>query len=555
MNIGHPRLAVGHCVGGRFQVAAFLGAGELGEVYDVRDLSTQYAYALKLYSPELLQRPEVIAALRVEAEKAAATNTAGVAKAYEFDVEPAVNAPYMLGEYVTIPSLAARIANEGPLSIPTVESILRAVAATLDAAHAVGLVHRAIKPTNLFAAQDVEQTGNVRITDFGIAAARILAPPPPGWTATPGWLSADQADPSTPPSPTMDVYALGLVAFYALTGMSPFLSCRKAPPDLGMLWAEMTAPMPPASQRARELGVLLSPTLDPWFGRALSVSPSQRFKSVGEMSRALFALVGSSHHVATIRPTGVPGPSPQAQPPLATVPLQPQAFPPQPQAFPPQPQAEAESVPATPQPSHSDFSSDQPASAPTDSLPPKKSSLLIPLVLGGALAGIAVLGVLVWFGYSRYKAADLASTAPTAVASSPPAETASVAPAASSAPPAAETASAAPPPEVPDAGGATPPEVPKDAVVKFECKPACDEVKCDNEAVSDPSGGTRLAAGRHTCVAKKEGYVALTQSFVVKAGNDTTKKFTLPKLPTGGGGGTFSAPPAKTCGTFLNPCK
>lgn len=547
MSSGPPRLHPGHRVAQRFQVAAALGAGDMGEVYDVRDVSTGYAYALKLLSADFLSRADAMAALRQDAERASQLGAGAVAKSYEFDVEPAVNAPYVLGEYVAIPSLAARVSTDGPIGIPTLDAILRAVAPALDQAHAAGLVHRALKPTNIFAAHDVEQTGNVRLTDFGIAAARLIAPPAPGWTATPGWLSAEQADPGTPATAAMDVYALGLVAFYALTGLSPFLSCRSTPPDLNMLWAEMTAPMPPASQRARELGVLLSPTLDPWFSRALAVSPTQRFKSVGEMSQALFALVGSSHHVATMRPPPVAaGPAPSAQAPSPQPPT------PSPAAGMPAPQPQAaHSLPQQPAQAPAEAASAMPvASADELEVPPKKkSNMIVPVAIGGGLALVTVLALGGWFAYSRLHAPAVPAPASAAAATS-------AAPAASTAPPpesAAPTETASAPPASAEPDAAAPAEEPKDALVKFECDPGCDEIKCDNKPVEDPSAGVRLDPGRHSCTATKEGYVARTQTFSVKAGDEATRKFALAKQAKGGRVG--GPAPAKTCGTFLNPCK
>jgi serine/threonine protein kinase len=548
--IDGQRLQPGHRVAQRFQVVAYLGAGEMGEVYDVRDVSTGYAYALKLLAPEFLSRADAMAALRQEAERASQLGAAAVAKSYEFEVEPAANAPYVLGEYVAIPSLSARVGTDGPISIPTLDAILRALAPALDQAHAAGLVHRALKPSNIFAAHDVEQSGNVRVTDFGIASARMLAPPPPGWTATPGWLSAEQADPATPASPTMDVYALGLVAFFALTGVSPFMACRTSPPDLNMLWAEMTAPLPPASQRARELGVLLSPTLDPWFARALAVVPTQRFRSVGEMSQALFALVGSSQHVATMRPPPVAPnvPAPQMTPAPPQAEAQHDASMQQPS--PPPMQAPAAGMPAAdaPQPSTQQSAAQAEPVADLDEPVPKKSSgVVVPVVIGGGLALIAVVAVGGWFAWSRIGAPKPATTASATAANTAPASapTATV-----SAPATAVTASAAPPTSADADAGA--PEEPKDALVKFECDPGCDEIKCDDAVVEDPSAGVRLPAGKHRCTAKKEGYVSRTQTFSVKAGEETTRKFDLPKQVRGGGGGPA---PAKTCGTFLNPCK
>ena len=245
--------------------------------------TTPVIHALKLLRPEVTQNPDAWSALCAEAQKASSLDAEVIAKAYEFLTEPSLNAPYVLGEYVTFSSLHDIVTQQGPMGLAEFDAVLRQVARGMDVAHQEGLFHRSLKPQNIFANPADAKNWQVRITDFGVGAARVLSPPPPGWTATPGWLSAEQADPSTAATASMDVYALGLVAFFALTGKSPYLACRSTPPDLNMLWAEMTAPLPSASQRARELGANLSPTLDSWFARALAVSPSQRFTTVGQI--------------------------------------------------------------------------------------------------------------------------------------------------------------------------------------------------------------------------------------------------------------------------------
>jgi serine/threonine-protein kinase len=305
------RLPIGHVVAGRFQVAALLGAGEMGEVYDARDTGTGYAYALKLFRPDVLRGDGTWDSFERDARRASAIGGEAVAKVFEFGIDQQAGAPYMLSEFLVLPTLQQLVATQGPLSFLALEAVLRAVAPGLDKAHAHGVFHRALKPQNMFVGQNEGNAWQVKVTDFGVSSLRLVAPPPPGWTATPGWLSAEQADPSTKPTATMDIYALGLVAFYALTGRSPFRACQDAAVDLNQLWSEMTAPLPPLSIRAREIGVTLSPTLDPWFSRVLAVSPAQRFKTASDMAQALFALVGSSHHVATMRPPAAPGQGPQ----------------------------------------------------------------------------------------------------------------------------------------------------------------------------------------------------------------------------------------------------
>lgn len=508
MSATQPRLLAGQLVAERFQIACFLGAGEMGEAYDVRDSTNGYAYALKLYDPQLTQVPGAWDRLQQEAQRAASIAPELAAAAYAFAFEPQIGCPFVLGELMPIPSLQALVSTQGPLSITAVAAILRAVAPGLDKLHAAGVVHRALKPQNLFVAQSDADNWQARITDFGAGAVRPLAPPPPGWTATPGWLPAEQADPATEPSPAMDLYTLALLAFFALTGRSYFLACRQQPVDLNLLWAELTSPPAPASQRATELGALLSPTLDPWFAKAMSLGAAQRFASAGEMAMAFGSLVS-----AEPQPTAAPVQVPMA-PAQNLAPAQP---------------AGIEAVSMTP----------------PQAQPFKKTKLLIPVAIGGALALVTVIAMAGWMlaGSSSPDPKPAATATPTQSASA----VASASASAEDPTPAAPTAQASAN-EQPDAA---PPE-PTDALVRFECKPECEAIKCDGEDVQDPASGVRLEAGKHTCVGSRKGYVSRTDTFVVKAGEDMTRSVYLARQ---GPAPVRPPSPARTCGTFLNPCK
>jgi serine/threonine protein kinase len=83
----------------------------------------------------------------------------------------------------------------------------------------------------------------------------------------------------------MDVYALGLIAFFALTGRSAYLTLD--PFDANTFRAELQTPIRSASARAKDLGVSFNPALDPWFQSAISPDPGRRFESAGKLARSL----------------------------------------------------------------------------------------------------------------------------------------------------------------------------------------------------------------------------------------------------------------------------
>ncbi|MEO6599232.1 MAG: serine/threonine-protein kinase [Polyangiaceae bacterium] len=288
MSSPQPLMNPGAILSGRWQIQDFIGNGETGEVYGVRDMHSTGTFALKLFWPNALKHPEIWSALQQTARTASGLGVEGVARAYDFGTDANAARPFFVAERVSWSSLADRVRLRGPLTPADVASALGVLARALDAAHGVGLVHRDLKPENVFVSP--ENAHWVRITDFGVALLRSASPPPPGWGGTVGWVAPDAADPNARSTPAMDIFSLGLVTFFALSGGPLHRAARANPIDPGALWQELTAPLDSASVRARELGASLDPAFDAWFQRAVAPTPQMRFTSVGEMANAFEAI-------------------------------------------------------------------------------------------------------------------------------------------------------------------------------------------------------------------------------------------------------------------------
>jgi Protein kinase domain len=286
-----PLMNPGAILSGRWQIQDYIGNGETGEVYGVRDMHSTGTFALKLFWPNALKQPEIWSALQQTARTASGLGVEGVARAYDFGIDANAARPFFVAERVSWSSLADRVRLRGPLSPADVSSALAVLARALDAAHGVGLVHRDLKPENVFVSP--ENAHWVRITDFGVTLLRSASPPPPGWGGTLGWVAPDAADPNARSTPAMDIFALGLVTFFALSGGPLHRAARANPIDPGALWQELTAPLDSASLRARELGASLDPAFDAWFQRAVAPTPQMRFSSVAEMASAFEAIARS----------------------------------------------------------------------------------------------------------------------------------------------------------------------------------------------------------------------------------------------------------------------
>lgn len=589
-----PALAPGASIGGRWQVAAFIGRGELGEVYAVRDPLSGQSGALKRFTPALNSRSDAWAAFEATAKAVAALPFDVFAKRIDSGKE---GAPWIVTDRIIWPSLLDQVRAGGALPAARLAAMLEVLAPALDAAHAAGLVHRDLKPGNVFVEPAEKPT--VHVTDFGAWQLRAALALPPGWAATPGWLGPDAADPAEASTPQMDVFALGLVVFHALTGRCRFPAAEYEPLESNALWAQMLEPIGSASALAMELGVSLDAAFDDWFSRALAPRPQERFQSIGAMAQAFGKAVqniGAAARVAVpsgvapprqpgIAPPPPSGPAPEPRPrarmgslhePVAMVSSQPLAYLRMPTRPPPEAEPEpaavaaaaAAPVPAAPAmqpaaaapgaaPAAAPQTMPAPAMAPAhaaDAVPnadelaafgvPKKRSPVVPLAIVGGIVAVVALVLLVPRFLARTSAApDSSGTAPGSAA----ARSSATSPAS-----AAAEAGAASPGSASAPADAAPPSP---ATVTFECEPTCERVECDGREVQLDGGAAPLDPGPHRCTATRRGYLPSNDRFDVDPGEKSTRHIKLTKLRP-------QRPPApahtakkKPCGTFINPCK
>jgi serine/threonine-protein kinase len=178
-----------------------------------------------------------------------------------------------------------------------VRGVLSQIFSALTVAHAAGIVHRDLKPENIRVSGTAEAP-SVKLLDFGIAkdfGVDTLSGTTPG-LGTPLWTAPEQARESYAPVPNADVWALGLLTFFALIGV-PYWRHAGERASLADLAIELLkSEIAPASARARELGLeaLLPRGFDAWFERSVSRDPSRRFRDAGEAWRALEPLLGGA---------------------------------------------------------------------------------------------------------------------------------------------------------------------------------------------------------------------------------------------------------------------
>jgi hypothetical protein len=501
-----PRvLAAGTVLSGRYQLAGTIGQSDLSTVYAATDQRGQAQVALKVFDASVRERALALSEYQSQARQASGLGVEGIARAYDFGIDANSGVPFSTAERIGWASLDRRVLSQGPLGIAALSRALSVLARALDAAHAARLLHRDLKPQNVFISPDNPEW--VRITDFGVHAIRRGAPEAMGWGGPPGYTPPDAVDASAPGTSGVDLFALGVIAFFALTRATPFRSLRSPSFDPNAHWSELNQALYPISERAKEVGVALDPALDPWFARALAIAPHDRFRSAGEMARELAALADQ----ASMRGAG----GPRSMPGIAAAIAQPLVFQPEPSpaslglaptspavhspmaamaaAAAPRPTPRA--APAAPAVAATLLSGDEHGAG-----VPRKSSLL-PLFIG---LGVVLAGGLAYAGYAVLGRGGAA---------------------AASAAPSVATAPSAPAPARSVAWN-TP------ARARFSCKPEdCEWVVCDGKNVSTVHDEIEVTPGNHDCSASKNGFGSKAVTFTATPGQVSDVLFELPPLP------------------------
>ena len=260
---------------GQYDVQREIGRGGMGVVYLARDLRLDRPVAIKTLPPHLAGSPEVRERFLREARTAAQLSHPSIVPIHRAD-EIGGQVFFVMG-YVDGESLAQRIQARG--RPPFAETIrqLRDVALALGYAHAHGVVHRDVKAENIL----IERTtGRAVVTDFGIArlaeSKQLTATGQVLGTVhymSPEQVSGEAIDGRS------DVYALGVVAFLAMTGRFPFDSETPS----AILVSHVTRPAPRVADLAPDVPVAIASIVD----RCLAKSPNDRFPSSGAMAEAL----------------------------------------------------------------------------------------------------------------------------------------------------------------------------------------------------------------------------------------------------------------------------
>jgi serine/threonine-protein kinase len=263
-----------------------LGSGSIGVVMAARVESTGQLVAVKMLSPEHATHPEQRTRMFAEAIAASRLSSQHVAKVLDVG-ELSDGAPYIVMEYLEGQTLDEVLRTRGPLPAPFAVECIMQVLDALGEAHALGLIHRDVKPSNLFLVARPDGAPFVKVLDFGLVKDVISTKMYGRITTdgnvhgTPAYMAPEQLDPRQDVDSRVDVWAVGATLFELLTGDVPF-SARSIPQILARIARD---PVPPI--RAKRPDV--SHRLERIVARCLSKSPDARYSSAAELALALGA--------------------------------------------------------------------------------------------------------------------------------------------------------------------------------------------------------------------------------------------------------------------------
>jgi serine/threonine-protein kinase len=317
---------VGAVLNRRWRVSALIGEGGLGRVFEVLPIEGGAPYAAKLLREEFCQDPEIVARFLAEAEAARRVPHPGALRALESGVAED-GTPYLLLERLVGETLGALL-ERGRLPVNEACRITREVLVVLGSAHAVGVLHRDLKPDNVFL-ESASDGPRVRVLDFGLALVMDAAGGLNRRTrtgmllGTPGYLSPEQVRDAKRVGPAADLWAVGVMLYEMLTGAQAFPAQNEFERITRMLTQD---PVPVAQ---------IAPQYAHWsefFARAFAREPAARYSSATEMIEALDQAGrglpslrpparGSTHVIPSVSPPR----SSEPAPPTAPIPLVPRA--------------------------------------------------------------------------------------------------------------------------------------------------------------------------------------------------------------------------------------
>jgi serine/threonine-protein kinase len=303
---------VGSVLAERYEIVRRIGEGGMGAVYEARHTVIGKRVAVKVLLEKFLEKPELVARLLQEARLASSIGHENIVDVTDFGTTSDGRA-FVVMEFLEGESLAQLVIRDAPLPVERSLRIARQVASALGAAHDKGIVHRDVKPENVYLVRRSD-ADYVKVVDFGVSKAVHTREEGPEWQrltrtgmvlGTPLYMSPEQARGGEDIDARADIWAVGVLLYECLTGEVPF----RAHNYLGVISQVLTEEAAPPSRLRPELGIPVG--VESVVMRALEKDRARRYQKMGEFERDLERLIAGDHNVGLPEPAAPPGPVPR----------------------------------------------------------------------------------------------------------------------------------------------------------------------------------------------------------------------------------------------------
>ncbi len=303
---------VGKTIQQSYTIVRVLGEGGMGRVYEARHTRiTGKRFAIKMLHPEYARQTEVLTRFQREAEAAASIQSPNVVDVYDVD-RTEDGRPFMVAELLNGQDFSALLDEKGKLPVGPTVHIVRQVCRALIAAHERGVVHRDMKPENVFLTGDLTRP-LAKVIDFGIS--KVGDPPDGGGKrtaltktgmvmGTPSYMAPEQAR-GERVDHRADIYAVGAILYTALTGRRPF--------DRDDPTATLAALLMSVPERPRTIEPSIPESLELVIQKAMARDPADRYASMAELDHDL---IPWDNEVTALAPAG---PSSMSRPSVASM--------------------------------------------------------------------------------------------------------------------------------------------------------------------------------------------------------------------------------------------
>ncbi|MBA3455954.1 MAG: serine/threonine protein kinase [Deltaproteobacteria bacterium] len=273
---------------GKYKIRDQIGEGGMGVVYRAEHVMLGSAVAVKVLLPQFTKDPGVLERFFTEAKAASAIQHAGITAVFDFG-RVADDQAYIVMELLRGEDLTSFLRRQGKLDPSLAAEIVAQLLAALNAAHVAGVVHRDLKPDNIFLVRDTGAPGGIRVKvlDFGIA--KLVGNPQgvkPKTTTksdtilgTPSYMAPEQCRGGVEIDARADLYAVGCILFELVTGRPPFVAEGQ-----GEIMAMHIYEAPP---RLSQFERSLPPELEALISKMLAKSPDDRTPSAAWALAAL----------------------------------------------------------------------------------------------------------------------------------------------------------------------------------------------------------------------------------------------------------------------------